>query len=46
MKIAYMLARDINAIFHPYYRMQWLSMMGIYDHLSDEEWVKKAYKRY
>lgn len=46
MKISYLLARGMEAVFHPFYRMQMLSMYGFFDNLSDEEWLKKAYKRY
>lgn len=46
MKIGYTLSRCAKAIFHPYYRMQLLSVMGFLDNMSDEEWVRKAFKRY
>lgn len=47
MNLYYTMTRVINAIFHPYYRMQFLSVWGgVYDRLSDEEWVKEAYRRY
>lgn len=41
-----MMGRCIKAIFHPYYRMQALSTMGFYGNMSDEEYLRKAFKRY